>query len=76
MVIVPLLLLTALCLSYFLIFLLFLFFEIGRTRLKTLAQDTIIANARFFNNDLSKVPKQALTVGVGTVMDAKEVLYC
>jgi 6-phosphogluconolactonase/glucosamine-6-phosphate isomerase/deaminase len=54
----------------------FLFFEIGRTRLKTLAQDTIIANARFFNNDLSKVPKQALTVGVGTVMDAKEVLYC
>jgi glucosamine-6-phosphate deaminase len=41
--------------------------------LKTLAQDTIIANARFFNNDLSKVPKQALTVGVGTVMDAKEV---
>jgi len=46
---------------------------LGRTRLKTLAQDTIIANARFFNNDLSKVPKQALTVGVGTVMDAKEV---
>jgi glucosamine-6-phosphate deaminase len=49
------------------------YFPNGRTRLKTLAQDTIIANARFFNNDLSKVPKQALTVGVGTVMDAKEV---
>ena len=41
--------------------------------MKTLNQDTIIANARFFNNDLSKVPKQALTVGVGTVMDANEV---
>jgi glucosamine-6-phosphate deaminase len=33
-----------------------------------------MANARFFGGDLSKVPKQALTVGVGTVMDAREVL--
>ena len=32
-----------------------------------------MANARFFDGDLAKVPKQALTVGVGTVMDAKEV---
>lgn len=32
-----------------------------------------LANARFFDNDMSKVPKEALTVGVGTVMDAKEV---
>ncbi|KAK3100510.1 hypothetical protein FSP39_021066 [Pinctada imbricata] len=47
---------------------------VSRTRIKTLAQDTIIANARFFGGDLSKVPKQALTVGVGTVMDAKEVM--
>ncbi|XP_044748428.1 glucosamine-6-phosphate isomerase [Coccinella septempunctata] len=47
---------------------------VSRTRVKTLAQDTLEANARFFNNDMSKVPKQALTVGVGTVMDAKEVL--
>lgn len=46
---------------------------VSRTRVKTLAQDTIIANARFFGNDLSKVPKSALTVGVGTVMDAREV---
>ena len=46
---------------------------VSRTRLKTLNHDTIIANARFFNNDLSKVPKQALTVGVGTVMAADEV---
>ncbi|KOC71094.1 Glucosamine-6-phosphate isomerase [Habropoda laboriosa] len=46
----------------------------SRTRVKTLAQDTLEANARFFGNDISKVPKQALTVGVGTVMDAKEVM--
>lgn len=41
--------------------------------MKTLAQETLEANARFFDNDLSKVPKRALTVGVGTVMDAREV---
>ncbi|XP_073822324.1 glucosamine-6-phosphate isomerase Oscillin isoform X1 [Musca autumnalis] len=47
---------------------------VSRTRVKTLAQDTLEANARFFDNDMSKVPRQALTVGVGTVMDAKEVM--
>lgn len=46
----------------------------SRTRVKTLAQDTLEANARFFNNDFNAVPKQALTVGVATVMDAKEVM--
>ncbi|MHB9142305.1 MAG: glucosamine-6-phosphate deaminase [Paludibacter sp.] len=46
----------------------------SHTRIKTLTQDTIIANSRFFNNDINIVPKKALTVGVGTVMDAKEVL--
>lgn len=46
---------------------------VSRTRIKTLNHDTILANARFFDNDISKVPKQALTVGVATVMDAKEV---
>jgi glucosamine-6-phosphate deaminase len=46
----------------------------SRTRMKTLTQDTIIANSRFFNNDVNQVPKTALTVGVGTVMDAQEVL--
>jgi len=43
------------------------------TRIKTLAYETIVANARFFDNDIKKVPKMALTVGVGTVMDAREV---
>ncbi|XP_055299636.1 glucosamine-6-phosphate isomerase isoform X1 [Sitodiplosis mosellana] len=47
---------------------------VSRTRVKTLAQDTLEANARFFENDMSKVPKEALTVGVGTVMDAREVM--
>ncbi|MBO7418156.1 MAG: glucosamine-6-phosphate deaminase [Bacteroidaceae bacterium] len=46
----------------------------SRTRQKTLTTDTIIANSRFFDNDVNKVPKTALTVGVGTVMDAKEVM--
>ena len=46
----------------------------SRTRVKSLTTDTIIANSRFFDNDVNKVPKTALTVGVGTVMDAREVL--
>ncbi len=46
----------------------------SKTRIKTLTQDTIIANSRFFNNDISLVPKTALTVGVGTIMAAKSVL--
>ncbi len=46
----------------------------SRTRIKTLTQDTIIANSRFFDNDINQVPKLALTVGIGTVMDSKEVL--
>jgi len=46
----------------------------SRTRIKTLTTDTIIANSRFFEGDVNKVPKTALTVGVGTVMSAREVL--
>lgn len=46
----------------------------SRTRIKTLTEDTLIANSRFFDNDVNKVPKFALTVGVGTLMDAEEVL--
>ena len=46
----------------------------SRTRLVNLNYDTIVANSRFFNNDLNLVPKQALTVGVQTVLDANEVL--
>ncbi|KAF4779188.1 glucosamine-6-phosphate isomerase [Colletotrichum scovillei] len=46
----------------------------SRTRVKTLAMDTIRANARFFGGDLNKVPQMALTVGVQTVMEAREVV--
>ena len=46
----------------------------SRTRIKTLTYDTILANSRFFDDDVTKVPKTALTVGVATVLDAKEVL--
>jgi len=46
----------------------------SRTRIKTLTTNTIQANCRFFDNNEALVPKQALTVGVGTVMDAREVL--
>ncbi len=46
----------------------------SRTRIKTLTYDTLVANSRFFDDDVNKVPKTALTVGVGTVMDAEEVL--
>ena len=46
----------------------------SRTRKKNLTTDTIIANSRIFNGDVNLVPKTALTVGVGTIMEAKEVL--
>jgi len=46
----------------------------SRTRIKTLTNETKLANARFFGGDPEKVPSTALTVGIGTVMDAHEVL--
>jgi glucosamine-6-phosphate deaminase len=46
----------------------------SRTRIKTLTYSTRLANARFFGGDPDRVPKFALTVGVGTIMDAREVL--
>ena len=46
----------------------------SRTRIKTLTYSTRLANARFFGNDLQQVPKFALTVGVGTIVDAREVM--
>ena len=46
----------------------------SRTHIATLNNDTIIANSRFFDNNVDLVPKRALTVGVATIMSAKEVL--
>ena len=42
----------------------------SRTRVKTLTRDTRAVNARFFGGDPAAVPATALTVGVGTIMDA------
>ena len=46
----------------------------SRTRVKTLTMDTKEMNLRFFEGDPEKVPSTALTVGVGTIMDSREVL--
>ena len=46
----------------------------SRTGVRNLTTDTRIVNSRFFGNDPEKVPSQALSVGVGTVTDSKEVL--
>ena len=46
----------------------------SRTGVRILTTDTRIVNARFFGNDPEKVPAKALSVGIGTVMDSKEVL--
>lgn len=45
----------------------------SRTRIKTLTGTTLEANAPFFKKP-EEVPKYALTMGVGTIMDAKELL--
>lgn len=46
----------------------------SRTRIKTLTNDTIAVNSRFFGGDITQVPTQALTVGVGTVLSARCVV--
>ncbi len=46
----------------------------SRTGVRNLTSDTRIVNSRFFGNDPEAVPSQALSVGVGTVTDSKEVL--
>ena len=46
----------------------------SRTRVMTLTYDTRVVNSRFFDNDVNQVPRQAMSVGIATVMGAKEVL--
>ena len=45
----------------------------SRTRLKTLARQTIEDNSRFFENK-SDVPIYAITMGVGTIMEARKAI--
>lgn len=44
------------------------------TRVKTLNSSTVMANSRFFGHNIEKTPKLALTMGMKTIMDAKEVM--
>lgn len=46
----------------------------SRTHVQNLNYDTLLVNSRFFGGDINLVPKQALSVGIATVLDAKEVL--
>jgi glucosamine-6-phosphate deaminase len=46
----------------------------SRTRAKTLTEETIEDNARFFASR-DDVPRYCITMGVGTVMEAKELLF-
>lgn len=43
----------------------------SRTRIKTLTRQTVADNARFFDGDESKVPHHCITMGIGTIMDAR-----
>ncbi len=45
----------------------------SRTRLKTLTGQTIRDNARFFGSE-AEVPRMAITMGVGTILDARQCL--
>ncbi len=46
----------------------------SRTRIKTLTRQTLKDNARFFNDDDSRVPHHCITMGIGTIMDAGCIL--
>lgn len=45
----------------------------SRTRLKGLAEQTVRDNARFFES-VEQVPRLAITMGVGTILEAREIL--
>lgn len=45
----------------------------SRTRLKTLAPETIRDNARFFGGE-EEVPRLAITMGVGTILESKKCI--
>lgn len=45
----------------------------SRTRIKTLTQETLKDNARFFGKD-EQVPHHAITMGIGTIMESRQVV--
>ncbi len=46
----------------------------SRTRIKTLTEKTRQDNARFFDNEINKVPKYAITMGIGTILEARKLI--
>jgi glucosamine-6-phosphate deaminase len=46
----------------------------SRTRIKTLTRQTMADNARFFGGDEAKVPQHCITMGIGTIMEARTIL--
>ena len=44
------------------------------THIVDLTEKTRSDNARFFENDINKVPTQAITMGIATIMKAKKIL--
>jgi glucosamine-6-phosphate deaminase len=46
----------------------------SRTRIKTLTQQTREDNARFFEDDIDKVPHHCLTQGLATIMSARHLV--
>ncbi|MGB5165100.1 MAG: glucosamine-6-phosphate deaminase [Woeseiaceae bacterium] len=45
----------------------------SRTRVKTLTRNTVAANSGYFDN-AEQQPRTAITMGIGTIMDARHVL--
>ena len=48
-------------------------FEIGVHEVQ-LTENTIKDNARFFENDINKVPKKAITMGIKNILDAETII--
>lgn len=46
----------------------------SRTRVKTLAHQTRMDNARFFDGNVDQVPQHCLTQGLGTIMEARHLM--
>lgn len=46
----------------------------SRTRQVFLTEETIKDNARFFGGDIKAVPKSAITMGLGTILEAREII--
>lgn len=46
----------------------------SRTRIATLSKSTLEANAVHFGDDINAVPEMAITMGIGTITEAKQCL--